>query len=607
MKKTKILIQALLLTVGVAFTSCDDLFEPAIENHLGFEYMYDNPDYADAVLGNAYTRLPNGSYNFSDVATDDAVSNDNNGDNKNTNYYKFRKLNVEGNWKSNNNPLERWRDCRAAIQYINLFLENIDKIKFNSDEKINAMYKKRYLGEAHGLRAIYMYYLLQAHGGYDANGNLLGVPILTESTTVDSDHASLEVRASFADCMKALKADAEKAIQLLPLDYKDKGSDATEVDIDGKKVAVTGPEYDRVFGENFAGRISGRIMRAVLAQASILAASPAFNAQSGEKWEDACKYAQTVLDLNGGVGGIDPTGNTWYCNTKYIDDTLKAAKCPKEVLWRTESSSNNDLETNNFPPSLYGKGRINPTQNIVDAFPMLANGRPISDAKSGFDAANPYDGRDPRLALYVLYNGQKAGNANTAINTQADDKKDGLKGEVEKATLTGYYMRKLLRQDINLEPTVNSKQKHYTPRIRYTELYLDFAEAANEAYGPTANPDGCTYSAYDVIKALRKRAGIVNDEYLEECKADKDKMRELIRNERRLELCFEGFRFWDLRRWKANLNETAKGVSITVVEGKPQYEYFDVETRNYKENAYYGPIPYNDVLNFPSLVQNAGW
>ena len=91
------------------------------------------------------------------------------------------------------------------------------------------------------------------------------------------------------------------------------------------------------------------------------------------------------------------------------------------------------------------------------------------------------------------------------------------------------------------------------------------------------------------------------------CKADKDKMRELIRNERRLELCFEGFRFWDLRRWKANLNETAKGVSITVVEGKPQYEYFDVETRNYKENAYYGPIPYNDVLNFPSLVQNAGW
>ncbi len=605
MKKTKILIQALLLTAGVAFTSCDDLFEPAIENHLGFDYMYDNPDYADGVLGNAYTRLPNGSYSFNDVATDDAVSNAT-ADTQTGSYLSYKKMTAEGNWKSNNNPLERWRNCRGAIQYINLFLENIDKIKFNSDEKINAMYKKRYLGEAHGLRAIYMYYLLQAHGGYDANGNLLGVPILTEPTNIDSDHASLEVRASFADCMKALKADAEKAIQLLPLDYKDQGTDATEVDIDGKKVAVTGPEYDRVFGENFDGRISGRIMRAVLAQASILAASPAFNAQSGEKWEDACKYAQNVLDLNGGVDGIDPNGGTWYCNTGEIDK-LSAAVCPKEVLWRTERSENNDLETQNFPPSIYGKGRVNPTQNLVDAFPMLANGRPISDPKSGFDAANPYDGRDPRLAKYVLYNGQKAGNANTAINTQADDKKDGLMGEVEKATVTGYYMRKLLRQDINLDPTVNSKQKHYIPRIRYTELYLDFAEAANEAYGPTAKPEGCTYSAYDVIKALRERAGIVNDEYLEECKGDQNKMRELIRNERRLELCFEGFRFWDLRRWKADLNETAKGVSITVVEGKPQYNYFDVETRNYKECGYYGPVPYSEVLNFPSLIQNAGW
>jgi hypothetical protein len=53
---------------------------------------------------------------------------------------------------------------------------------------------------------------------------------------------------------------------------------------------------------------------------------------------------------------------------------------------------------------------------------MVENGRPISDPKSGYDAANPYDGRDPRLAKYVLYNGQKAGNANSVINTQADDK-----------------------------------------------------------------------------------------------------------------------------------------------------------------------------------------
>ena len=80
-------------------------------------------------------------------------------------------------------------------------------------------------------------------------------------------------------------------------------------------------------------------------------------------------------------------------------------------------------------------------------------------------------------------------------------------------------------------------------------------------------------------------------------------MRQLIRNERRLELCFEGFRFFDLRRWKADLNETARGVNIS--DGV--YNPFDVETRSYRDYMYYGPIPYSEVLKFSELQQNAGW
>ena len=97
------------------------------------------------------------------------------------------------------------------------------------------------------------------------------------------------------------------------------------------------------------------------------------------------------------------------------------------------------------------------------------------------------------------------------------------------------------------------------------------------------------------------------DPYLEECAQSKEKMRELIRNERRIELCFEGFRFWDLRRWKANLTEEAKGMSITNEEAGKKYTPISVETRNFKKDAFYGPIPYDQILNFPSLVQNAGW
>ena len=597
--KYKVGAAMLGMTLSLGLTSCDDLFEPAIENHLGFDYAYEHPDYADNVLGNAYTRLPNGSYSFNDVATDDAVSNDVSN--------SYRKMTGIDSWTSSSNPIETWRNCRAAIQYINLFLANVDKVNWNSNETVRDMYHQRYVGEARGLRALFMYYLLRAHGGYDDQGNLLGVPIVLEPTTVSSDFNALEVRASYADCMKQLIEDAEEAIRVLPVDYKDTDNETETVNCFGKTYTVTKATYNRVLGTNFAGRFSGRIARAVLAQAALMAASPAFADGSGVTYEQAAKYAKNVLDLNGGVSGIDTDGLEWYADPNMSN--LSGGECPKEVMWRTEKSNNNDLEADNYPPSIYGKGRINPTQNLVDAFPA-ANGYPIANAKSGFDAENPYANRDPRLAKYIIFNGQTAGSGSSVINTQADNSAnlDGLNKDVSKSTRTGYYMKKLLRQDINLDPNVNSKQNHYTARIRYTELYLDYAEAANEAYGPTG---GSGFSAYDVIKAIRQRAGIKDengeDPYLESIKNDKDKMRELIRNERRIELCFEGFRFWDLRRWKLDITEEAKGVSITNVGAGKKYETISVEKRNFKENGYYGPVPYDQILNFPSLTQNKGW
>ena len=597
--KYKVGAAMLGMTLSLGLTSCDDLFEPAIENHLGFDYAYEHPDYADNVLGNAYTRLPNGSYSFNDVATDDAVSNDVSN--------SYRKMTGIDSWTSSSNPIETWRNCRAAIQYINLFLANVDKVNWNSNETVRDMYHQRYVGEARGLRALFMYYLLRAHGGYDDQGNLLGVPIVLEPTTVSSDFNALEVRASYADCMKQLIEDAEEAVRVLPVDYKDTDNETETVNCFGKTYTVTKATYNRVLGTNFAGRFSGRIARAVLAQAALMAASPAFANGSGVTYEQAAKYAKNVLDLNGGVSGIDTDGLEWYADPNMSN--LSGGECPKEVMWRTEKSNNNDLEADNYPPSIYGKGRINPTQNLVDAFPA-ANGYPIANAKSGFDAENPYANRDPRLAKYIIFNGQTAGSGSSVINTQADNSAnlDGLNKDVSKSTRTGYYMKKLLRQDINLDPNVNSKQNHYTARIRYTELYLDYAEAANEAYGPTG---GSGFSAYDVIKAIRQRAGIKDengqDPYLESIKNDKDKMRELIRNERRIELCFEGFRFWDLRRWKLDITEEAKGVSITNVGAGKKYETISVEKRNFKENGYYGPVPYDQILNFPSLTQNKGW
>ena len=159
---------------------------------------------------------------------------------------------------------------------------------------------------------------------------------------------------------------------------------------------------------------------------------------------------------------------------------------------------------------------------------------------------------------------------------------------------------------MNLNPSTG--KKHFGARIRYTEIFLAYAEAANEAAGPKTAVGGANYTAYDVIKAIRQRAGVggKDDPYLEECAKSQDAMRELIRNERRLELCFEGFRFWDLRRWKVDLsklNETVKGMEVK----NNVYKVVDVETRNYKDYMYYGPIPYSETLKFDALIQNQGW
>ncbi|MDE6143691.1 MAG: RagB/SusD family nutrient uptake outer membrane protein, partial [Muribaculaceae bacterium] len=229
----------------------------------------------------------------------------------------------------------------------------------------------------------------------------------------------------------------------------------------------------------------------------------------------------------------------------------------------------------------------------------------ISDSNSGYNESDPYAGRDPRLSLYILCNGMKAGHENTVIYTAADGTtNDGL-GKISTSTRTGYYMKKLLNQNVSCNSASQVNRKHYTARMRYTEFFLNYAEAANEAWGPMGTGTS-GYSAYDVIKEIRHRAGVGlenDDAYLESIKGDKDAMRALIRNERRLELCFEGFRFFDLRRWKSELNETAKGVSIE----NGVFNVINVESRNFREYMIYCPIPNSEVLKYSNLKQNAGW
>ncbi|MBL3657230.1 RagB/SusD family nutrient uptake outer membrane protein [Fulvivirga sediminis] len=573
------------ILIMFVFFSCDDMFEPAIQNNRDLTDMYAESEYAQGILLNGYTRIPTNSWSFNDVATDDAVSNDVSSD--------YRRV-ATGQWAANFDPLSQWANAKAGIQYMNIFLGEADKVAWAENEEVSEMFKNRLKGEAYGLRAMFMYYLLQSHAGWATNGELLGVPIILEAETPYSDFN--KNRNSFEACMQQIYSDLNKAEELLPLDYEEVKDIA---DIPSQYGNLD--NYNRVFGEYARLRMTGRIAKAIRAQAALLAASPAYSAGNSTTWREAANYAGEVLALNNGVGGIAPNGHTWYTNTDQIND-LASGVNPPEILWRSDVAENNDLEQEHFPPTLYGNGRLNPTQNLVNAFPM-ANGYPINNASSGYNASDPYAGRDPRLTQYVLVNGSTAGPGSTTITTAADGNTNDALNRVETSTRTGYYLRKLLRQDVNLNPTTTNTQKHYKARIRYTEIYLAYAEAANEAWGPMGAGD-YGFSAYDVIAAIRQRAGISDpDNYLESIKGDQGAMRELIRNERRLELCFEGFRFWDLRRWNLNLSETADGVRIE----QGNHKLIEVEDRVYQDYMHYGPVPYSEILKFDALKQNSGW
>lgn len=597
----------ILLALLPLLSACEDMFSPAQENHRGLEEMYDEPSYAQGLLGYAYSMLPYSNTSITDIATDDAVTND-----LNSSYISM----ATGSWSAINNPMDKWQGCRAAIQYVNLFLSIVDQVKWAEDKNAHTMYCDRLKGEAYALRAVNIYFLLQAHGGWTAEGQLLGIPNVTEPEDVATDFN--QERATFQECIEQLFLDVKTALELLPDTYYDL-TDPTLIPQKYVEMGVTNVgDYNRVNGSHMRGRINAHIVKAIRAQAALLAASPAYQDGTNVEWADAADYAADLLDDLGGLDGLDADGYKWYMNKTEIDN-LSAGDVPQEILWRADVDNSSESysiglqqERDNFPPSLYGSGRINPTQNLVDAFPM-ANGYPISDiVNSGYSASNPYMNRDPRLDEYILYNGSTYKETTIITGTYATNN-DGVNKESGYSTRTGYYMRKLLRDDCNANPSNLQAQKHLPVRIRATEIFLAYAEAANEAWGPTGKgtANAHAYSAYDVIKAIRARAGVgVNnsDPYLESIKNSKDNMRTLIRNERRIELCFENKRFYDLRRWKVNLNEVAKGMQIDKQgDGNLNYISLDVEKRDYKDYMYYGPIPNGEVLKWSNLEQNKGW
>lgn len=566
-KNKKVVLQLCIFFCYILlFTGCEAYLEPDYDNTLT-ESSLVNPFKAEGLLIKAYTYLP-GGWDESDLATDNAVSNISNG------YTNA----ATGSLTSSNNPFGTWSNSYGGINYANLFLTYVDKVRWDTNPETNAAFVKRLKGEAIALRAYYECQLLKQYGGYDNNGELLGIPILKQIVEISDEWKSIK-RSSYKDCVDKILLDIEEAIKCLPDKYVD-GDDYEENLITGSKNGC---------------RMSANVMRMLKAQLLLTAASPAFSKSSSVKWEDAANAAAELINKVGGLDNMTNNRTTFY---KYNG----VANIDSDILWRRVEGTSYSMEESNFPNSLRGNGRINPTQNLVSSFPAK-NGYPIDNVKSNFDPNKPFFNRDPRLDKYIVYNGSKLGKTKAVIYTTENDKLDGINKVPNKTTRTGYYLRKFLNETVVTLFPKKVGASHFFAIMRCTELYLIYAEAANEAWGPQGKGAN-NYSAYDVIKRLRKTAGIDEDDlYLESIKDNQTEMRKLIQNERRIELCFEGKRFWDIRRW--NSLDLLKEPAKRTLDGGLTTDIQSAEDRVYDDYMIYLPIPQSEELK--GLSQNKDW
>lgn len=568
MKTPKKYLPLTLLSILIGFISgCNDYLQPFEESgKYSDDILWNNPTLAEGVLLRAYGLLPTDYLRNEEFGADDGV----------TNVLDHSMIQVAtGGWSARNNPLESYGTAYTAMKHINLFLEHVDSVVWSyTSEKKDSLFRQRLKGEAYALRAYYGSVLLQETGGKSASGELLGYPVILKSV-MDASDAKLP-RDLYSDCVKQIFDDCDMAIQLLPLRWSDDGMTTEEKETKGAR---------------FMNRINGITAMLIKARVALTAASESFK-ESGVTMQQAAGFAAEIIGING-FGKMQMNDVQFYMQARNMND-LSYFSSNSEVFWFSSIQSKaSSRESKYYPPSQYGSGIISPSQNLADAFGD-SYGNPIGVSQV-YNPSQPYGNRDPRFYMYLYYNGAYT-ESGEMLNIKSGDK-DAI-GKTVNSTRTGYYMRKLLDEGVKLTPGLIVSTPHYYVYARYTEALLIFAEAANEAAGPDGNVGG--FTARDIVKKIRSRAGIISTAYVDGL--DKNGLASLIRNERRIELCFEGFRFWDLRRWNdlSGMNESVKGIDLQSMTE------FEVEKRHYEAYMIYAPIPYNETLKY-DIVQNAGW
>ncbi|QZE15301.1 RagB/SusD family nutrient uptake outer membrane protein [Halosquirtibacter laminarini] len=521
----------------------------------------------------------------------------------------------------------------VAIRDCHIFYDKIGMV-----EELSSKERDEWIAEVKFLEAYYNWYLVRMYGP---------IPIIDDNHPVGIDLKETYVKRQNVDkCFAHIVSLIDEAIQKLPSIRRNEGE-----------------EY---------GRITKSIALAIKARILTTYASPLFNGnidytelqnKDGEKlfpssydetrWEvaatackaaiDECEAASLRLYNMGDYISKYPLSD--FTMRKMMMRNIIMDNANPEFIWGNTLSNVNDLQNQASPKffsvqNYWMSNRYSVTMRIVDQF-YSKNGVPISE-DIDYEYSTRFDLTDVDASDY-LFSKPNATTAKINLNREnrfystlgfnrgnwfgngktTDDTDtwyiEGMLGEASSVSnasaynTTGYWAKKLISPENELNTDGSYTRTRYAfPIMRMADLYLLYAETLNESSGPSAE-------VYKYIDMIRSRAGLegVVESWGKYSKipskpTTKTGLREIVHQEREIELALEGRRFWDLRRWKEceslMNNKVIKGWNVLSPNGdEGYYTLTNLYQQSFTIKDYFWPIREGNLNINPNLVQNIGW
>ncbi|MCT4586324.1 MAG: RagB/SusD family nutrient uptake outer membrane protein [Carboxylicivirga sp.] len=636
-----------IIALVAVLSSCNDYLDITPDNLATVEMAFDNRNTAEQFLATCYSYVPdmaNPEQNFSLVAGDEIWYYGE------KDYYMNNQTSLrlaKGMQNVNNPYCDYWEGDRGgfnmwiAIRDCNIFLVSLHDIPgLETNERL------RWLAEVKALKAYFYYWMLEMYGPLPIIDTNIPVDATTEETQVERASVDAVVEYIVSLCDEAIESEAMPAnITFIKTEYGRLTLSAVKAIKAKTLVLAASPLFNG--NTDYAGFVNAKGEALV---------NQTYDAGKWKMAADACLDAiQTAEENHQLYNFIDllPIGEV--SDEVREELTLRNTitdRFNSELIWGLGNTWVRDLQTWCQPrftsdhSNRFNETRKShaPTLNVVETF-YTKNGVPIKEdetweytnryepvkveealaddhkysLQNGYTTAKLHTYREPRFYAYVGFDGGKWFSLETKdaedipfLNTKAGQL-SGKAGQ-ELYSITGYFTKKLVNYENVITTTQQSIVDYTFPIIRLSDLYLMYAEALNEFKD---KPDA---EVYKYIQLVRHKAGLDKGSDLvttwQSYSNIKDKptrkagMREIIQQERMIELAFEGHRYWDLRRWKLAdeyFNEPIRGWNIAGAEINDFYQVKNIFMRNYLKKDYLWPISSYELLRNPKLVQNPGW